>query len=105
MLPSVGDFFVWGAGPRKERMREPQQISLITMESPPQTERPVEYVPPAPKQVDEYVQAVCKELTRKDGTNYCDTDFVRGLTTFMQVVVSIQTRYLNRGGHHVRSES
>lgn len=86
-------------------MHESQQLPLITMKSRPQVGRPVEYVPPAPKQVDEYVQAVCKELTSKNGTNYCDTDFVRGLATFMKVVLSIQTRYLNQGGHHVRSES
>lgn len=85
-------------------MREPQQLPLIKMELPPCVGRPVEYVPPAPKQVDEYVQAVCKELTSKNGTNYCDTDFVPGLTTFMRVILSIQTKHLNRGGHHVRSK-
>jgi len=78
-------------------MNEPQQLSLLRTN---QTSRLIEYVPPAPDQIDQYVHAVCKELTRKKGANYCDTDFIRGLTAFMQVVVRIQTGYLNRGVEH-----
>jgi hypothetical protein len=85
-------------------MSEPQRLPLLKVHSLSQIERPVEYVPPAPGRIDQYVQAVCRELTQKNGTNYCDTDFVRGLTTFMKVVASIQTRYLNRGVSYVQSK-
>jgi hypothetical protein len=81
-------------------MNEPQQLPLLKVNLPPQAARPVEYVPPAPEEIDQYIQSVCKELTQKKGTNHCDTDFIRGLTTFMQVIVRIQIGYLNRGVEH-----
>lgn len=81
-------------------MNEPQQLPLLKVSRLHQSQKPVEYVPPAPGQIDQYVHAVCKKLTEKKSTNHCDTDFVRGLTTFMQVVVRIQASHLNRGVQH-----
>lgn len=77
-------------------MNEPQQLPLLKT-PPPKSNRLVEYAPPTPEQIDRYVQAVCKSLTKKGDGNYCDTDFVRGLTVFTNVVVNIQTHYLNQG--------
>lgn len=77
-------------------MNEPRQLPLLKNPAP-QPKKLVEYAPPTTEQIDRYVQAVCKSLTKKGGENYCDTDFVRGLTVFTKVVVNIQTHYLNQG--------
>jgi hypothetical protein len=82
-------------------MNEVQQLTLLKVKPLQSPKRPVEYLPPTPKTIDQYVHAVCRELTQKENRNYLDTDFVRGLTTFMNVIVRIQARYLNRGVKHV----
>jgi hypothetical protein len=81
-------------------MNEPKVSDTAKLNHSPQATRPVEYVPPQLEVIDTYVQKVCKQLTRHNGEDYCDTDFVHGLTTFMKLVVSIQIRHLNRGAKH-----
>ncbi len=86
-------------------MHEPQQqLTLLNPGGKLQSKRSVEYVPPTTELVEKYIHKVCKQLTRKTDQNHCDTDFVRGLTTFMNVVVRIQTRYLNQGVNHVQQK-
>jgi len=82
-------------------MLEAQQLALLEIGKP-EPKGPVEYVPPAPAEIDQYVHAVCQQLTQKEGRTYTDTDFVHGLTNFLQVVVQIQTRHLNQGVKNVQ---
>ena len=47
--------------------------------------------------IEQYVHSVCKKLTQGKNADYSETEFVRGLTNFMQVVVNIETKYRNKG--------
>ncbi len=83
-------------------MREPQQLDLLPETETKQSERPVEYVPPNADLIRQYAHKVCRRLSEMEGQDYMGTDFTRGLTNFMQVVVKIQARHLSRGGKHVQ---
>lgn len=82
-------------------MREPQQLYLLPDVENKQPKRPVEYVPPNADLVRQYSHQVCRRLSEQEGRDYTGTDFTRGLTNFMQVVVKIQARHLSQGGNHV----
>jgi hypothetical protein len=78
-------------------MRETQQLRLLRETEAQQPERPVEYVPPSTDLVRQYAYKVCRRLSELEDQDYTGTEFTRGLTNFMRVVVRAQVRYLNRG--------
>ena len=83
-------------------MREPQQLCLLPEAEDMQPSRPVEYVAPDTDVIRQYAHKVCRQLSELDDQDYTGTDYTRGLTTFLQVVIKAETRHLNRGVKHVK---
>jgi len=62
--------------------------------------RPVEYIPPTAEMVEKYAYAVCKQMAQQAGQQTCNMELVRDFTTFLKIIVRMQTNILNRGGQH-----
>lgn len=78
-------------------MHEPQQLHLLPGPEDDQRKRCVEYVPPDIDTIREYAHKVCRRLSETEVKDSSSTDYERGLTNFMQVVVRIETRHRNQG--------
>lgn len=59
-------------------------------------QRPVEYHPPAPEEIDQYALTVCRELGDKIDSSYNSPDTRRELAGFLKVVASICAKHLNK---------
>jgi hypothetical protein len=64
-------------------------------------QRPVEYYPPAPEEIDQYALTVCRELGEKIDSNYNSPDIRRELAGFLKVVASICSKQLNKSSDGV----
>lgn len=83
-------------------MDEPEQLTMLELGPQANPPRMVEYIPPSAEAIDQYVHSVCMRLTDKKSADYCDTETVRGLTNFLQVVANILVKYRNKGVRNVQ---
>lgn len=61
-------------------------------------QRPVEYYPPGPQEIDQYALSVCRELGEKLDSSYNSPDVRRELAGFLKIVAAICTKQLNQNG-------
>jgi hypothetical protein len=83
---------------RKEVVHEPSVIPKQSVA--PTGRRPRVYVPPSPERIEKFAFAVCRQLSKKRGENYCDIATVYGFTSFIKTIVSIKTKSMNAEVDH-----
>lgn len=67
----------------------------------PRSGRRVEYVPPSTEVIRQYSHAVCRQLSQSTVSTVGFTEVFQGFIAFVDVVVRIQAKKMNRKESHV----